>query len=129
MFSRSQQGMGLLNLGDEGSEGDGAMGFNVLKKLLGDSHYAFAKVRYVTHQVHHSETHRETMNSVEKLADASLRLLAEKSKHEQIEILDRMDELSKKINKALEREQSLVVTLALLTAIRVHEQLVNGTSN
>lgn len=40
-----------------------------------------------------------------------------------------MDELSKKINEALKEETPLVVALALLTAIRVHEQLVNGTSH
>lgn len=105
------------------------MSFNELKKLLGDNHLEFAKMQYVTHRVHQSETYRETMHSVEKLADASFRLFAEKSKDEQAEILARMDELSKKINETINKESPLVVALALLTAIRVHEQLVNGTSN
>jgi hypothetical protein len=40
-----------------------------------------------------------------------------------------MDELCQKINEALGSEVPLVVALALLTAIRVHEQLVNGILN
>ena len=101
------------------------MSFNELKKLLGDNHFEFAKMQYVTLRVHQSETYRETIHSVEKLAAASFRLFAEKSKHEQAEILARTDELSKGINEAIEKESPLVVALALLTAIRVHEQLVD----
>ena len=105
------------------------MSFNELKKLLDDNHFEFVKMQYVTHRVHQSGTYRETMHSVEKLADASFRLFAEKSKDEQAEILARTDELSRKINETIEKESPLVVALALLTAIRVHEQIVNGTSN
>lgn len=100
------------------------MSFSELKKLLGDNHFEFAKMQYVTHRVHQSETYGETVHSVEKLADASFRLFAEKPKHEQAEILARMDELSKKINEIIDKESPLVVALALLTAIPVHEQLV-----
>lgn len=102
------------------------MGFNELKTLLGDNHFEFAKMQYVTHRVHHSEMYRETMHSVEKLAGASLRLFAEKPKEEQTKLLTQMAVLSKKINEALDEESPLVVALTLLTAIRVHEQLVNG---
>lgn len=35
----------------------------------------------------------------------------------------------KKINEIIDKESPLVVALALLTTIRVHEQVVNGTSN
>lgn len=105
------------------------MSFGELKKLLGDNHFEFVKLQYVTHRVHQSETHRETTHSVEKLADASFRLFAEKSAHEQTDILARTDELSSKINEVIEKESPVVVALALLTAIRVHEQLVNKTSN
>lgn len=86
-------------------------------------------MQYVTHRVHQSETYGETVHSVEKLADASFRLFAEKPRHEQAEILARMDELSNKINEIIDKESPPVVAPALLTAIRVHEQLVNGTSN
>lgn len=86
-------------------------------------------VYYAGHRFHDSETYRETMHSVEKLADASFRSFAEKSKDQQTEILARLDELCKKINEALGKESPLVVALALLAAIRVHEQLVNRISN
>lgn len=106
------------------------MDSNELRKLkLLDDLLKFREMYHAAHRFHQSETYRETMHSVEKLADACFRLFAEKSKHEKIEILARMDELGKKINETIERESPLVVALALLTAIRVHEQLVNGTSN
>ena len=102
------------------------MNFNELKRGLDDRALERLKIYFAAHRVHHSETYREIMHSVEKLADASFRLFAEKSKDEQTEILARMDELAKKINEAVENEPSLVVALTLLTALRVHEQLVNG---
>lgn len=105
------------------------MGFNELKKLLGDGHFEFAKMQYVTDHVHRSETYCETMHSVEKLATASFRLFAEKPTGQQTKILTQMADLSKKVNEALGEESPLVVALTLLTAIRVHEQLLNRTSN
>lgn len=105
------------------------MSFSKLKKRLGDNHFEFAKMQHVTHRVHQSETYGETVHSVEKLADLSFRLFAGKPKHEQAEILARMDEPSKKTNENIDKESPLVLALALLTAIRVHQQLVNGTSN
>ena len=106
------------------------MNLNEFKKILRDN---FPKAAWqlfsAPARVHNSEMYRETVHSVEKLADASFRLFVEKPRHEQTEIPARMDELSKKINDTIEKESPLVVALALLTAIRVHEQLVNGTSN
>lgn len=106
------------------------MDSNELKKLklLGKG-FQLVQMYYAAHRFHDCETYRETMHSVEKLADASFRSFAEKSKDQQTEILARLDELCKKINEALGKESPLVVALALLTAIRVHEQLVNRISN
>jgi hypothetical protein len=44
-------------------------------KLLDDG-FRFVQMYYAAHRFHDSETYRETMHSVEKLADASFRSLA-----------------------------------------------------
>lgn len=74
------------------------------------------------YRVYNSSTYKETMRSVEKIAGASFRLLADKSREEQTQIFVRMTELSEKLRDAIDHEAPLVVSLTLLTAIRVHEQ-------
>lgn len=105
------------------------MNFTEFKKLLRDNVPEVGRLYSAAYRVHQSETYRETMHSVEKLADASFRLFAEKPKEEQVRILTRIVGLSERVNEALGKEAPLVVALTLLTAIRVHEQLVNGISN
>lgn len=102
------------------------MSLNEFKKLLCDKLPQFFSAAA---RVHNSEMYCETVHSVEKLADASFRLFVEKPWDEQTKVLVRTTALSKKINETIERESPLVVALALLASIRVHEQLVNGTSN
>ena len=71
------------------------------------------------------ETCAEILRSADRLASASFRLFAEKSKSEQAAILARVTQLSEDLNKTLGNQPPLVVALTLLTAIRVHEQLCN----
>jgi hypothetical protein len=71
-----------------------------------------------------SETYKDTIRSAETLASASLRLLADKSAEEQTKITERVNNLSEKLYDAIDHEIPLVVSLTLLTAIRVHHQIV-----
>ncbi|PYT98180.1 MAG: hypothetical protein DMG38_16620 [Acidobacteria bacterium] len=80
---------------------------------------------YAAQRVSHSETCAEILRSADRLASASFRLFAEKSKSEQAAILARVTQLSEDLNKTLGNQPPLVVALTLLTAIRVHEQLCN----
>jgi hypothetical protein len=74
------------------------------------------------YRAYDSSTYKETMQSVEKIAGASLRLLADKSREEQTQLLGRVTELSEKLHDAIDHETPLVISLTLLMAIRVHEQ-------
>jgi len=76
------------------------------------------------YRVHNSETYKDTMRSVDKLASTSLMLLNRKSAEEQREILARAESLTEKINDAVAEEIPLVIVLSLLTALRVHEHNV-----
>jgi len=67
-----------------------------------------------------SETYRETIKSVEKIASASYGLLADKPDEEKARILERVNNLSEKLNDAVGHETPLIVALTLLTAVRVH---------
>jgi hypothetical protein len=64
------------------------------------------------------------MRSVKKIASSSLQILADKSAEERAKILERVTELSEKLQTAIADEIPLVVSLTLLTAIRVHEQSI-----
>lgn len=67
-----------------------------------------------------SETYRETLDSVEKIAVGSYQLLADKTPDEQTQILERVTELLSKLHDATDHETPLVYSLTLLTAIRSH---------
>lgn len=97
-----------------------------LAKLFGMMNWRDWVERYhAAHRVSHSETCAEIVRSADRLANASFRLFAEKSKSEQTAILARVTELSEDLNKALGEQPPLIIALALLTAIRVQEQLCN----
>jgi hypothetical protein len=76
------------------------------------------------YRVYDSQPYRETMRSVEKVASSSLKILADKSAKEKAQILERVTELSEKLQNAIADEIPLVVSLTLLSAIRVHEQTI-----
>jgi|ERR671924_877062 hypothetical protein len=96
-----------------------------LDELLGFDFREFAERFIAAQRVSHSETYAEIVRSTDRLASASLRLFAEKSKSEQAAIWARVTEVSEDLNRLLEKQPALVVALTLLTAIRVHEQLCN----
>jgi hypothetical protein len=73
-------------------------------------------------RVYRSDTYKETMDSVERLAAASYGLITSKSPQEQADLLARVTELSEKISAAMENEVPLVISLTLLTVARVHDQ-------
>jgi hypothetical protein len=76
------------------------------------------------YRVHDSRTYRETIASVEKVADVCLGQLATRSEREKEQIIRRVTELSEKLQEATVGESPLVVALTLLTALRVHQQVV-----
>jgi hypothetical protein len=71
-----------------------------------------------------SETYKQTMQCTDRIATAAYALLAEKPQDEQPIILRRVTELSSKLHDVVAEETPLIVSLALLTAIRMHEQAV-----
>jgi hypothetical protein len=71
-----------------------------------------------------SQTYKDTIRSTETLTSASLRLLADKTAEEQTQITEPVNNLSEKLHDAIDHEIPLVVALTLLTAIRVHHQIV-----
>jgi hypothetical protein len=75
-------------------------------------------------RVYDSQPYRETMRSVEKVASSALKILNDKSAEEKAKILERVTELSEKLQDAIDHEIPLVVSLTLLSAIRVHEQAI-----
>lgn len=71
-----------------------------------------------------SETYTDTVSAIEKLAGSSLALLERKSAEEKRDILARAENLTEKVFDALEAEAPLVVALALIAALRTHEQFI-----
>jgi phenylpyruvate tautomerase PptA (4-oxalocrotonate tautomerase family) len=74
------------------------------------------------YRVHDTQTYRETIACVEKVASVSLGSLAGKSEEEKTQLIRRITDLSEKLHNAIDSETPLVIALTLLTAIRVHEQ-------
>jgi hypothetical protein len=71
-----------------------------------------------------SETYTDTVRAIENLAGSSLALLDRKSSEERRDILARAESLTEKIFDAVETEAPLVVALALIAALRTHEQFI-----
>jgi hypothetical protein len=77
------------------------------------------------YRVHNTQTYRETISCVEKVANFSLGSLAGKSEEEKTQLIRRITDLSEKLHDAIDFETPLVIALTLLTAIRVHEQTMH----
>jgi hypothetical protein len=77
------------------------------------------------YRVHNTQTYRETISCVEKVANFSLGSLAGKSEEEKTQLIRRITDLSEKLHDAIDSETPLVIALTLLTAIRVHEQTMH----
>jgi len=75
-------------------------------------------------RVHSSEAYKDTVRAVEHLAATSLALLDGKAENERHLILDKAQGLTDKVFDAVETEAPLVVALALMTALRAHEHLI-----
>ncbi len=76
------------------------------------------------YRVYGSEAYRDTMRAVEKVAGATLLLIDSKPEEEQQQILARVSSLVEKLNETVAEETPLVGAVALLMALRVHEQVV-----
>jgi hypothetical protein len=77
------------------------------------------------YRVHDTQTYRETIACVEKVANISLGSFAGKSEEEKKQLIRRITELSEKLHDVIDSETPLVIALTLLTAIRVHEQTIH----
>jgi hypothetical protein len=75
-------------------------------------------------RVYSSEAYEDTMRAVENLAGSSLALLDNKPQEERRAILSKAESLTEKVFDAVETETPLVVALALMTALRAHERLI-----
>jgi hypothetical protein len=64
------------------------------------------------------------MRAAENLAGSSLALLDNKPEEERRTILSKAESLTEKVFDVVETETPLVVALALLTALRAHEHLI-----
>jgi hypothetical protein len=71
-----------------------------------------------------SEAYEDTVRAVENLAGFSLALLDTKPDEERRAILSKAEILTEKVFDAVETETPLVVALALMTALRAHEHLI-----
>jgi hypothetical protein len=76
-----------------------------------------------------SEAYKDTMRAVEHLVSASLLLLDRKPAEERREILAKAQALTEKLSDAIANESPMVGALALLTAVRVHERLIQEQAN
>jgi hypothetical protein len=75
-------------------------------------------------RVHSSEAYKDTVRAVEHLASTSLALLDGKAEDERRLILGKAQGLTEKMFDVVETETPLVVALALMTALRAHEHLL-----
>ena len=76
------------------------------------------------YRMYDSQAYRETMRGIEKIVGSALKILADKSAEEKAQILERVNELNEKLQNAIADEIPLVVSLSLLSAIRVHERTI-----
>jgi hypothetical protein len=71
-----------------------------------------------------SEWYKETTRAAEHLASSSLTLLENKPEEERRIILSKAQSLSEKLTNVVASEAPMVGAVALMTALRVHEQLI-----
>ncbi len=71
-----------------------------------------------------SKPYNETMHAFETLASASILLLDRKPEEERLQILARAQDLTLKLLELVENEPPMVGALSLLSAVRVHEGLI-----
>jgi hypothetical protein len=71
-----------------------------------------------------SEAYNETMHAFETLASASLLLLDRKPEEERRQILAKAQEITQELLELVANESPMVGALGLLTAVRVHERLI-----
>jgi hypothetical protein len=88
------------------------MGIGKLK-LFGEYFHAYS-----------SEAYSDTMRAAEHLASSCLLLLARKPEVERRDILAKAQDLTEKLSVAVANEAPTIGALALLTAVRVHERLI-----
>ena len=74
--------------------------------------------------VYSSDTYKDTLHAVERVASSSLTLFHSKSAEEKLQITDRISTLTQKFGDIADEEQPLVVGMALLTALRVFDELL-----
>ena len=87
-------------------------------KLFGEYFRAFS-----------SEAYEDTVRAADHLASTSLLLLDRKPEEERREILAKAQALTERISAAVANETPMVGALALLTAVRVHERLIQEQAN
>lgn len=71
-----------------------------------------------------SESYKETVNATEHLARECLLLLHTKAEPERNEILQQAQQLSTTLSMFVAEERPLIGALALLSAVRIHEELI-----
>ncbi|MGA8871977.1 MAG: hypothetical protein WB460_12605 [Candidatus Acidiferrales bacterium] len=77
-------------------------------------------------RVYSTETYKDTQASVDRVLTTSLLLFSRKTGDEQQQIASRVSALTEKIGDATAAEIPLVVSTALLTAIRVHDEALKS---
>jgi len=79
-------------------------------------------------RIYQSEPYEGTMRAVKHLAVTSLLLLSRTPEEERQEIVAQSRRLTEKLTEAVATERPMVGALALLTAVRVHEELIREYS-
>lgn len=81
------------------------------------------------YRVYRSETYKDTMGAVERVAASTLLLIDSKPEAEQSEILARVSSLAEKLNDTVAEEIPLVGAVALLTALRVLDRVLQQNAD
>ncbi|MGA2510939.1 MAG: hypothetical protein ABSG27_11975 [Candidatus Acidiferrales bacterium] len=79
-------------------------------------------------RVYSSRTYNHAMKCFEHLTASSLLIFEGKTHEEQNEILGRSTKLSEKIAEATVNEIPLVVSMALIIALQVHDQMIQDSA-
>jgi hypothetical protein len=85
---------------------------------------SFVKYR----RVYSSRTYNDALKCFQRLTGTSLLLFDSKTHEEQNDILNRSTKLSEKIAETTANEIPLVVSMALIIALQVHDGMVQNSS-
>ncbi len=77
-------------------------------------------------RVYSSRTYNDAVKCFERLTATSLLLFDGKTHEEQTVIMDRSTKLSERIAEATANEIPLVVSMALIVALQVHDQMLQN---